>query len=71
MIEERERGSARRLQLDRIPLYQIHQANPLIPDSVIMPGMRSLLDSGRIGGAGVSNYSLGAGRRPTLRSGDR
>jgi diketogulonate reductase-like aldo/keto reductase len=30
----------------------------VIPDSVIMPGMRSLLDSGDIGAAGVSNYSL-------------
>ena len=58
VLRQRERGSARRLQLDRIPLYQIHQANPVVPDSVIMPGMRSLLDSGDIGAAGVSNYSL-------------
>jgi aryl-alcohol dehydrogenase-like predicted oxidoreductase len=58
VIKQRERASARRLQLDRIPLYQIHQPNPLVPDSVIMPGMRSLLDSGDIGAAGVSNYSL-------------
>jgi aryl-alcohol dehydrogenase-like predicted oxidoreductase len=58
VIRQRERGSARRLQLDRIPLYQIHQANPVVPDSVIMPGMRDLLDSGDIGAAGVSNYSL-------------
>ena len=40
-------ASARRLRLNRIPLYQIHQPNPIFPDSVIMPGMRSLLDSGR------------------------
>lgn len=58
VIKQRERASAKRLQLDRIPLYQIHQPNPLVPDSVIMPGMRSLLDSGDIGAAGVSNYSL-------------
>jgi aryl-alcohol dehydrogenase-like predicted oxidoreductase len=58
VIKQRERASARRLQLDRIPLYQIHQPNPVVPDSVIMPGMRSLLDSGDIGAAGVSNYSL-------------
>jgi aryl-alcohol dehydrogenase-like predicted oxidoreductase len=58
VIKQRERASARRLQLDRIPLYQIHQSNPLVPDSVIMPGMRDLLDSGAIGAAGVSNYSL-------------
>jgi aryl-alcohol dehydrogenase-like predicted oxidoreductase len=58
VVKQRERASARRLQLDRIPLYQIHQPNPVVPDSVIMPGMRSLLDSGDIGAAGVSNYSL-------------
>lgn len=58
VIKQRERASARRLQLDRIPLYQIHQSNPVVPDSVIMPGMRDLLDSGKIGAAGVSNYSL-------------
>jgi aryl-alcohol dehydrogenase-like predicted oxidoreductase len=58
VIKQRQRASARRLQLNRIPLYQIHQPNPVVPDSVIMPGMRSLLDSGDIGAAGVSNYSL-------------
>ncbi len=58
VVRQRERASARRLQLDRIPLYQIHQPNPVVPDSVIMPGMRDLLDSGAIGAAGVSNYSL-------------
>ena len=63
VIKQRERGSARRLQLDRIPLYQIHQPNPVVPDSVIMPGMRSLLDSGDIGAAGVSNYSLARWKR--------
>jgi len=58
VVKQRERASARRLQLERIPLYQIHQSNPVVPDSVIMPGMRDLLDSGKIGAAGVSNYSL-------------
>ena len=58
VIRQRWEGSARRLGLTRIPLYQVHQPNPLVPDSVIMPGLRSLLDEGRIGAAGVSNYSL-------------
>jgi aryl-alcohol dehydrogenase-like predicted oxidoreductase len=58
VVKQRALASARRLQLDRIPLYQVHQPNPVVPDSVIMPGMRSLLDEGRIGAAGVSNYSL-------------
>src|ERR1700742_1022743 len=55
VVKQRERASARRLQLDRIPLYQIHQSNPVVPDSVIMLGMRELLESGKIGAAGVSN----------------
>lgn len=58
VARRREQGSARRLGMGRIPLYQVHQPNPLVPDSVIMPGLRSLLDEGRIGAVGVSNYSL-------------
>ncbi|WP_059018295.1 aldo/keto reductase [Mycobacterium sp. M26] len=63
VIRQREKASAQRLGLDRIPLYQIHQPNPVVPDSVIMPGMRDLLDSGAIGAAGVSNYSLSRWRK--------
>ncbi len=63
VVKQRARASARRLQLDRIPLYQVHQPNPVVPDSVIMPGMRELLDTGVIGAAGVSNYSLARWRR--------
>ncbi len=63
VIRQREQASARRLQLDKIPLYQVHQPNLVVPDSVIMPGMRSLLDSGDIGAAGVSNYSLARWRK--------
>jgi aryl-alcohol dehydrogenase-like predicted oxidoreductase len=58
VVRNRARASARRLQLRRIPLYQVHQPNPFVPDSVIMPGMRSLLQDGLIGAVGVSNYSL-------------
>jgi aryl-alcohol dehydrogenase-like predicted oxidoreductase len=58
VMRQRWEGSAKRLGLSRIPLYQVHQPNPLVPDSVIMPGLRSLLDDDRIGAAGVSNYSL-------------
>ncbi len=58
VVRRRQQGSADRLRLDRIPLYQIHQANPVVPDSVIMPGMRDLLEAGRIGAVGVSNYTL-------------
>jgi aryl-alcohol dehydrogenase-like predicted oxidoreductase len=58
VVRHREQASARRLQIRRIPLYQVHQPNPLVPDSVIMPGMRSLLQDELIGAVGVSNYSL-------------
>lgn len=63
VVKQRARASARRLGLDRIPLYQIHQSNPVVPDTVIMPGMRDLLDSGEIGAVGVSNYSLARWRK--------
>lgn len=63
VVRRRALASARRLGLERIPLYQVHQPNPVVPDSVIMPGMRSLLEENRIGAAGVSNYSLARWRK--------
>ena len=58
VVRNRLAGSARRLGLRRVPLYQVHQPNPVVPDSVTMPGLRSLLDEDRIGAVGVSNYPL-------------
>ncbi|MGY1837250.1 aldo/keto reductase [Blastococcus sp. SYSU DS0510] len=58
VVRQRWAGSARRLGVDRIPLYQVHQPNPVVPDTVTMPGLRELLDEERIGAVGVSNYSL-------------
>ena len=58
VVRQRFAGSSRRLGVPRIPLYQVHQPNPLVPDSMIMPAFRELLDEDRIGAAGVSNYSL-------------
>src|SRR6195952_4439475 len=58
VVRRRQQGSAARMGLARIPLSQVPQPNPLVPDSVIMPGMRSLLEADRIGAVGVSNYSL-------------
>ena len=63
VIRQRAQASARRLGVSKIALYQVHQPNPVVPDSVIMPGMRSLLDDGIIGAAGVSNYSLSRWRK--------
>ena len=58
IVRNRARGSAERLQLQTIPLYQVHQPNPVVRDSVIMSGMRDLLDDQKIAAVGVSNYSL-------------
>jgi aryl-alcohol dehydrogenase-like predicted oxidoreductase len=58
VVRQRWAGSARRLGTTRIPLYQVHQPNPVVPDSVIMPAFRQLLAEGGIGAAGVSNYPL-------------
>src|SRR3954469_3645780 len=58
VVRQRWAGSARQLGLQRIPLYQVHQPNPVVRDSVTMPGMRELLDADRIGAAGASNSSL-------------
>ncbi len=58
IVRGRAHASATRLRLPRIPLYQVHQPNPLVRDSVTMRGMAALLDEGRIGAVGVSNYSL-------------
>ena len=70
VVRRRQQGSADRLRLDRIPLYQVHQANPLVPDSIIMPGMRDLLEAGRIGAVGVSNYSLERWRKADTALGE-
>ncbi|MET0864448.1 MAG: aldo/keto reductase [Nakamurella sp.] len=58
VVRNRAHGSAARLQVKTIPLYQIHQPNPLVSDKVIMGGMRDLLDEHTISAVGVSNYSL-------------
>ena len=47
-----------------IPLYQVHQPNPVVPDSVTMRGMQRVRSTrGRIGAVGVSNYLLDRWRK--------
>ncbi|MDT3442092.1 MULTISPECIES: aldo/keto reductase [unclassified Pseudofrankia] len=58
IVEQRGVASARRLGVRTIDLYQVHQPNPIVADTVTMRGMRRLLDVGLVGEVGVSNYSL-------------
>jgi aryl-alcohol dehydrogenase-like predicted oxidoreductase len=59
VVRRRAAGSARRLGVGRLDLYQVHQPNPLVRDRTTMRGMRELQDRGVVGEVGVSNYSLG------------
>jgi aryl-alcohol dehydrogenase-like predicted oxidoreductase len=58
VVEQRAVASADRLGVRSLDLYQVHQPNPIIKDSVIMRGMRPLQRIGLVSEVGVSNYSL-------------
>jgi aryl-alcohol dehydrogenase-like predicted oxidoreductase len=57
------RGSLRRLQVDTVDLYQIHQPFSPIPDPVLMRAMADAFREGRIRAIGVSNYDPERTRR--------
>ena len=52
-------GSARRLGVDIIDLYQIHWPNPIQPIRSTMKTMKNLVQAGKVRCVGVSNFSLG------------
>lgn len=58
MTAGRARGSARRLRVDRIDLYQQHWPSPMFPPGGTMPRFRQLIESGLVSHAGVSNHDL-------------
>lgn len=58
VVERRARASAQRLGVDAIDLYQMHWPNPVFPISGTMLAFASLLRSGLVRHAGVSNFSL-------------
>jgi aryl-alcohol dehydrogenase-like predicted oxidoreductase len=58
VIDQRARGSARRLNVDHLDLYQLHWPNPVVPIGTTMAGMRQLRRSGLVRHVGVSNFSL-------------
>jgi aryl-alcohol dehydrogenase-like predicted oxidoreductase len=70
-VKQRAAASARRLGVSRLDLYQVHWPNPLVPESTIMRGMRSLQRSGLVGEVGVSNYSLERWRAAEEKLGGR
>jgi aryl-alcohol dehydrogenase-like predicted oxidoreductase len=57
-VRARARGSARRLGVDRIDLYQQHWPSPLFPLRSTMPRIRRLVDESVVGHAGISNFGL-------------
>jgi len=59
LVQRHGTGSAKRLEVEQIDLYQVHQPNPVIPDRLLMAEMRSLQETGVVADVGVSNYSLG------------
>jgi aryl-alcohol dehydrogenase-like predicted oxidoreductase len=63
IVVDRGRRSARRLNIDTIDLYQVHQANPFVPETTTMDGMRQLQRDGLVRHVGVSNYSLDRWKR--------
>ena len=50
--------SLKRLGLTYVDLYQIHWPNPVVPIRETMEAMEDLIDDGKIGHVGVSNFSL-------------
>ena len=71
VVVRRALGSARRLGVERLDLYQVHQPNPLIRDGTAMRGMRTLQARGVVGEVGVCNYSLARWRRAEAMLGSR
>jgi aryl-alcohol dehydrogenase-like predicted oxidoreductase len=63
VVARRAAGSARRLGVERLDLYQLHWPNPLYRSlDSMMAGVRRLQAQGLVGDVGVSNYSLEAWR---------
>jgi aryl-alcohol dehydrogenase-like predicted oxidoreductase len=58
VVHQRATGSAHRLGVDRIDLYQAHWPNPVVPPPLLWQALRRLQDDGLVTHVGVSNYSL-------------
>ncbi|HVA73063.1 MAG TPA: aldo/keto reductase [Acidimicrobiales bacterium] len=58
VVHRRAAGSARRLGVDRIDLYQAHWPNPVFPPAPLFRALSRLQREGLVAHVGVSNYSL-------------
>ncbi|SMY06059.1 aldo/keto reductase [Flavimaricola marinus] len=56
-INEQIEGSLKRLGTDHIPLYYIHRRDPAVPVEDLVGTLGRLIDSGKIGGYGLSEIS--------------
>lgn len=56
-IKKEIEDSLRRLQTDRIDIYQIHWPDPATPISQTATAMQALFEAGKIRAVGVSNFS--------------
>jgi len=57
-INQEIEDSLRRLQTDHIDIYQVHWPDPKTPIEETAEAMKALLDQGKIGAIGVSNFSV-------------
>jgi pyridoxine 4-dehydrogenase len=57
-LREACEGSLRRLQMDRIPLYQFHTPDPKVPFAESVGTLIELRDEGKIAHIGLSNVSV-------------
>jgi diketogulonate reductase-like aldo/keto reductase len=57
LVKSLER-SLRKLNLDYVDLYQVHQPNPIVPIKETMSAMEEMVDRGLTKYIGVSNFSL-------------
>ena len=58
IVEWQARGSARRLGVDAIDLYQVHWPNPFVSPRATMRPLRRLMEEGLVRHVGVSNHDL-------------
>jgi aryl-alcohol dehydrogenase-like predicted oxidoreductase len=56
-VAARARGSARRLGVERIDLYQLHWPSPLFRLRFTMPRFKKLVDDGLVAHIGISNFT--------------